>query len=59
VFERDGDGWLARVPEIQGCFTEGPTIEAARRSIREAIAVALDLSEEEASALEVVEEHAG
>ena len=56
VFERDGDGWVARVPEIPGCITGAPTLDDARRYVREAIAVSLDVPLEEATALELSEE---
>jgi len=42
-FERIDDGWwLARVKEIEGCLTQGRTIEQARERIREALEVSLD-----------------
>ncbi len=38
VFEEDEDGRIvALCPALQGCFTEGSTMEEARRNIREAI----------------------
>lgn len=42
VYERDTDEfgrawWLARVPSVQGCHTQGRTIDQARRRIREAL----------------------
>jgi predicted RNase H-like HicB family nuclease len=38
TFERDERGWLARVPDVQGCHTWGRTIREARANIREALA---------------------
>jgi predicted RNase H-like HicB family nuclease len=45
VFERDRESgwWVATVPELAGCLTQGRTIEQARERIREAIAAILDL----------------
>ena len=38
TYERGEDGWwLARVVDIQGCHTQGATIEQARERIREAM----------------------
>lgn len=37
VFEPDGDGWTASVPDLPGCFSDGATIEATEASIREGI----------------------
>jgi predicted RNase H-like HicB family nuclease len=45
-YERDESGWwVASVPEIDGCHTQGRTIEQARERIREAIQACLDLPE--------------
>lgn len=35
--EDDGQGYYAYSPTLPGCFSNGPTIEDCRRSIREAI----------------------
>lgn len=38
VFEEDEDRRIVAVcPALQGCYTEGETMEEARRNIREAI----------------------
>lgn len=38
MFERGDDGWwLASVPSVRGCLTQGRTIEEARRNIRDAL----------------------
>lgn len=43
VYERDEEGWwVAEIPEVPGCHTQGRTIAQARERIREALAVALD-----------------
>lgn len=35
--EPDDEGYLAHSPTLPGCFSNGQTIEEARRNIREAI----------------------
>jgi predicted RNase H-like HicB family nuclease len=35
--ESEDDGYLAYSPGLKGCFSNGRTIEAARRNIREAL----------------------
>ena len=43
VFERDADGWwVASVPSVPGCHTQGRTLAQARERLREALAVSLD-----------------
>jgi predicted RNase H-like HicB family nuclease len=43
TFERDSAGlWVATIPAVPGCHTQGRTLEQARRRIREALAVSLD-----------------
>lgn len=38
TFERDDSGrWVAEVPSVPGCYTQGRTIEQARERIREAL----------------------
>jgi predicted RNase H-like HicB family nuclease len=51
VFEPDEDGWLATIPEVQGCLTWGKTIPTARANIREALA-ACDETYKDAAAVE-------
>lgn len=34
----DGGGWLATVPDLPGCMSDGDTIEEARENVRDAIA---------------------
>ncbi len=42
IIERDEDGWyVASVPEIQGCYTQGKTIQQVLERIKEAIEVCL------------------
>lgn len=35
--EEDGEGYFAYSPTLKGCFSNGRTIEEAKRNIREAI----------------------
>jgi predicted RNase H-like HicB family nuclease len=42
-YERDEDGWwVATVKGVKGCHTQGRSIEAARKRIREALALYVD-----------------
>ena len=39
-YEQDEDGWwVATVPRLRGCHTQGRTLDEARRRIREALAL--------------------
>lgn len=44
TFQRDTDSgwWLARVPSVAGCHTQGRTVGEARRRIREALGLFVD-----------------
>lgn len=43
VYERDESGWwLARVPSVAGCHTQGRTVDEARRRVREALGLFVD-----------------
>jgi len=36
IIEQDEDGWyIAEVPELQGCYTQGKTLEEVRERIKE------------------------
>jgi len=42
VIEQDEDGlYVASVPDLSGCYTQGKTLEEARKRIREAIELVL------------------
>ena len=42
IIEKDEDGfYVATVPEIQGCYTQGKTIQQVLERIKEAIEVCL------------------
>lgn len=37
VIEEDEDGFFARCPELQGCYTQGKTYDEALKNIEDAI----------------------
>lgn len=46
LIEQDEDGmYIAKVPDIQGCYTQGKTVEQVMERIKEAIQVCLDVEE--------------
>ena len=48
LIEQDEDGiYVAKVPDIHGCYTQGKTIEQAMERIKEAIQVCLEADKEE------------
>ena len=47
LIEQGEDGWfIAKVPDIQGCATQGKTVEQALQRVKEAIQVCLEAEEE-------------
>ncbi len=43
IYERDESGWwVATVPSIPGCLTQGKNLDQARRRIREALSLYVD-----------------
>lgn len=43
LIEQDEDGlYVASVPELPGCYTQGKTLEEARKRIKEAIELVLE-----------------
>lgn len=43
LIEQDEDGWfIAKVPDLQGCATQGKTVDHAMERIKEAIQVCLE-----------------
>ena len=47
VLTRDGEGWMATVPDIQGCITCGDTVEEAEAMAKDAIELLLaDMTED-------------
>ncbi len=48
VIEKDANGYYAYCPELEGCQTQGDSVEEAMANIKEAIELYLEtLSEEE------------
>jgi predicted RNase H-like HicB family nuclease len=46
LIEQDEDGiYIAKVPDIPGCYTQGKTVEQAMERIKEAIQVCLEAEE--------------
>ena len=46
LIEQDEDGiYIAKVPDIQGCYTQGKSVEQAMERIKEAIQVCLEAEE--------------
>lgn len=43
LIEQDEDGWyIAEVPELEGCYTQGKTLEQVRKRIKEVIKLVLE-----------------
>jgi len=42
VIEKDGNGWFAFCPELQGCYTSGGTFEEARANLIDAVRLHLE-----------------
>ncbi|MBS3127150.1 type II toxin-antitoxin system HicB family antitoxin [Candidatus Woesearchaeota archaeon] len=55
VIEQDEDGmYVAKVPDIVGCYTQGKTVEQAMERIKEAIQVCLEAEKEQYPPLKFV-----
>ena len=55
LLEQDEDGiFLARVPDIEGCYTQGKTVQEAVDRIKEAIEVCLEADKEEINPMRFV-----
>lgn len=53
--EQDEDGiYVAKVPEIEGCHTQGKTLEEVMQRIREAIEVCLEADNEEVNPMRFI-----
>ncbi len=42
VYDTEYKGYVADVPELPGCMSQGKTIEAALKNVKEAIALYLE-----------------
>ncbi len=47
VIERDEEGYYAYAPELEGCQTQGATIEEVMANIREAVELYLETLDDE------------
>jgi predicted RNase H-like HicB family nuclease len=55
LIEQDEDGiYVAKVPDIIGCYTQGKTVEQAMERIKEAIQVCLEADKEEIMPLKFI-----
>jgi len=55
IIEQDEDGiYIARVPEIEGCYTQGKTLQEVLERIKEAIEVCLESDKEEVNLMRFV-----
>ena len=55
IIEQDEDGvYVARVPEIEGCYTQGKTLQEVLERIKEAIEVCLEADDEEITPMKFV-----
>lgn len=55
IIEKDEDGWyVATVPEIQGCYTQGKNIQELLERIKEAIELCLEADKEEIEPMEFI-----
>ncbi len=53
--EQDEDGiYIAKVPEIEGCYTQGKTLEEVIERIKEAIEVCLEADKEEINPMKFI-----
>lgn len=55
LIEQDEEGvYIARVPEIEGCYTQGKTLEEVLKRIKEAAEVCLEGDREEVIPLKFI-----
>lgn len=55
IIEQDEEGWyVASVPDIQGCSTQGKTIQEVLERVKEAIEVCLEAEKEEIKPMKFV-----
>lgn len=58
VYEKDGDWWVAYVPEIPGVITQGKTLEEAEYMLDEALKLVLETNREMAET-DKAKDHSG
>ena len=55
IIEQDEDGiYVANVPELEGCYTQGKTLEEVMERIKEAIEVCLEADKEEVNPMKFI-----
>ena len=55
IIEKDEDGmYVAEVPDLKGCYTQGATLEEVQKNIKEVIELCLKTQKQEASPHEFV-----
>ena len=55
LIEQDGDGiYVAKVPEIDGCYTQGKTLQEVLDRIKEAIEVCLEADKEDVNPMKFI-----
>ena len=55
LIEQDKQGWfVAKVPSIQGCYTQGKTVEQAVERIKEAIQVCIEADGQEPNPMKFI-----
>ena len=55
IIEQDEDGiYVAKVPDIPGCYTQGKSVEQVMERIKEAIQVCLESEDEEPMPLKFI-----
>jgi predicted RNase H-like HicB family nuclease len=55
LIEQDEDGiYVAKVPDIPGCYTQGKTVQEAMERIKEAIQVCVEAEKDEIAQLKFV-----
>jgi len=48
IIEQDEDGiYIAKVPDISGCYTQGKTVQEVMERIKEAIKVCIDAEKDD------------
>lgn len=56
LIEQDEEGWyVAKVPDLQGCATQGRTVEQALERVKEAIQTCLEAEKEEPAQLKLID----
>jgi len=55
IIEQDEDGiYMANVPEIEGCYTQGKTLQEVLERIKEAIEVCLEGDKEQVNPMKFI-----